>query len=254
MKNKCLAFVAAILECETPLQDPGHFLELLASSQARRLDDQRVSMSHFPGLRLSTSSPPCTPPTSSTDQARQGNGMLEQSCHMGSFFGGGGGPGLNPGPKSVCFLPAPSPGTDTPQTPSLYSRLEANAEHPEGDEVFFDMLVKCQVGWPSQIFCSRNPSVAATVLGNHWHHHAEATTVSHACFVTSFTRAPGWTTRGVLPHLPSTRGQPFRTRTFSASSSAPSPTGWRSSVSLPRPSPHNPSRTDPFKTFHLAAG
>uniref|UniRef100_A0A665TTA3 G-protein-signaling modulator 2-like n=1 Tax=Echeneis naucrates TaxID=173247 RepID=A0A665TTA3_ECHNA len=70
----------SISECETPLQDPGHFLELLASSQARRLDDQRVSMSHFPGLRLSTS-----------------------SLH-----------------------------------------LEASAEQTEGDDVFFDMLVKCQ--------------------------------------------------------------------------------------------------------------
>uniref|UniRef100_A0A668AWP4 G protein signaling modulator 2, like n=1 Tax=Myripristis murdjan TaxID=586833 RepID=A0A668AWP4_9TELE len=76
----------SILECETPLQDPGHFLELLASSQARRLNDQRASLSHFPGLRLSISDP----------------------------------------------------------TPSLYSHLEANAEHPEGDDVFFDMLVKCQ--------------------------------------------------------------------------------------------------------------
>lgn len=116
----------SILECETPLQDPGHFLELLASSQARRLDDQRVSMSHFPGLRLSTSSPPCTPPTSSTDQAR---------------------------PQ------VPSPGTDTPQTPSLYSRLEANAEHPEGDEVFFDMLVKCQGSRLDDQRCAAPPSV-----------------------------------------------------------------------------------------------
>uniref|UniRef100_A0A3P8SYX1 G protein signaling modulator 2, like n=1 Tax=Amphiprion percula TaxID=161767 RepID=A0A3P8SYX1_AMPPE len=41
----------SISEHETPLQDPGHFLELLASSQARRLDDQRVNLSHFPGLR-----------------------------------------------------------------------------------------------------------------------------------------------------------------------------------------------------------
>uniref|UniRef100_A0A672HL67 G-protein-signaling modulator 2-like n=1 Tax=Salarias fasciatus TaxID=181472 RepID=A0A672HL67_SALFA len=52
----------------TPSQDPGHFLELLASSQARRLNDQRVSLSHFPGLRPSTSSQPRTPSTSSTDQ------------------------------------------------------------------------------------------------------------------------------------------------------------------------------------------
>lgn len=58
----------AILEREPPLQDPGHFLELLASSQGRRLDDQRVSMSHFPGLKLSTSNPPRTLSTSSTDQ------------------------------------------------------------------------------------------------------------------------------------------------------------------------------------------
>lgn len=75
----------AILECETPLQDPGHFLELLASSQARRLDDQRVSMSHFPGLRLSTSNPPCTPPTCSPDQAHpQGTDVLKtRQVHSG---------------------------------------------------------------------------------------------------------------------------------------------------------------------------
>ncbi|TWW58241.1 G-protein-signaling modulator 2 [Takifugu flavidus] len=96
----------SILERETPLQDPGHFLELLASSQARRLDDQRVSLSHFPGLRLSTSSPPHTHSTSSTDPV----------------------------------LPAaPAASTDTP---SQYR--EAKAEQPDGDDVFFDMLVKCQ--------------------------------------------------------------------------------------------------------------
>ncbi|CAM4676045.1 unnamed protein product [Leuciscus chuanchicus] len=31
---------------------PGHFLDLLASSQSRRLDEQRVSVSNLPGLRL----------------------------------------------------------------------------------------------------------------------------------------------------------------------------------------------------------
>uniref|UniRef100_A0A8C4HMW6 G-protein-signaling modulator 2 n=1 Tax=Dicentrarchus labrax TaxID=13489 RepID=A0A8C4HMW6_DICLA len=89
----------SILECETPLQDPGHFLELLASSQARRLDDQRVSLSHFPGLRL-----------------------------------------------------------NTPHTPSLYSRLEASAEQPEGDDVFFDMLVKCQGSRLNDQRCAAPPS------------------------------------------------------------------------------------------------
>ncbi|XP_068175150.1 G-protein-signaling modulator 2-like isoform X2 [Antennarius striatus] len=101
----------SILDSETPSQDPAHFLELLASSQSRRLDDQRVSLSHFPGLRLSTSNPPRTPSTSSTDQ------VLPQ---------------------------APVSHTDTPHIPSLYSRLETSAEQPEGDDVFFDMLVKCQ--------------------------------------------------------------------------------------------------------------
>lgn len=43
------------------------------------------------------------------------------------------------------FLLAPTSSTDTPHTPSLYSRLEASTEQPEGDDVFFDMLVKCQV-------------------------------------------------------------------------------------------------------------
>uniref|UniRef100_A0AAQ5X1L4 G protein signaling modulator 2, like n=1 Tax=Amphiprion ocellaris TaxID=80972 RepID=A0AAQ5X1L4_AMPOC len=87
----------SISEHETPLQDPGHFLELLASSQARRLDDQRVNLSHFPGLRLNTSNPPRTPSTSSIDQ-------------------------------------------------------------PEGDEVFFDMLVKCQGSRLNDQRCAAPPS------------------------------------------------------------------------------------------------
>ncbi|XP_019128448.1 G-protein-signaling modulator 2 isoform X1 [Larimichthys crocea] len=115
----------SILECETPLQDPGHFLELLASSQARRLDDQRASVSHFPGLRLSTSSPPHIPSTSSTDQVH---------------------------PQALI------PSTDTPHTPSLYSRLEASSEQPEGDDVFFDMLVKCQGSRLNDQRCAAPPS------------------------------------------------------------------------------------------------
>ncbi|CAL8306330.1 unnamed protein product [Lota lota] len=47
-----------VLAGEAPSRDPGHFLELLACSQGRRLDDQRVGESHFPGFRLSSSSPP----------------------------------------------------------------------------------------------------------------------------------------------------------------------------------------------------
>ncbi|XP_029285356.1 G-protein-signaling modulator 2-like isoform X2 [Cottoperca gobio] len=115
----------SILECETPLQDPGHFLELLASSQSRRLDDQRVSLNHFPGLRLSTSNPPHTPSTSSTDQIP---------------------------------LQAPISSTDAHHTPSLYSRLEASAEQPEEDDVFFDMLVKCQGSRLNDQRCAAPPS------------------------------------------------------------------------------------------------
>ncbi|XP_040895690.1 G-protein-signaling modulator 2-like isoform X2 [Toxotes jaculatrix] len=113
----------SISECETPLQDPGHFLELLASSQARRLDDQRVSLSHFPGLHLNTSSPPRTPSTSSTDQ-----------------------------------VPTQAPISSTTHTPSLYSRIEASAEQPEGDDVFFDMLVKCQGSRLNDQRCAAPPS------------------------------------------------------------------------------------------------
>ncbi|CAJ1061094.1 G-protein-signaling modulator 2-like isoform X2 [Xyrichtys novacula] len=115
----------SILECATPLQDPGHFLELLASSQARRLDDQRVSLSHFPGLRLSTSNPPRTPSTSSTDKAHPPAQITNPESH----------------------------------TPSLFSRLEASAEQPEGDDVFFDMLVKCQGSRLNDQRCAAPPSV-----------------------------------------------------------------------------------------------
>ncbi|XP_072294303.1 G-protein-signaling modulator 2-like isoform X2 [Eucyclogobius newberryi] len=100
----------SILDREASSQDPGHFLELVASSQARRLDDQRASLSHFPGLRLSTSSPLHTPDTSA-----------------------------EPAPAHV-----PSSRAEVPQTRSLYDHLEASADQPETDEVFFDMLVKCQ--------------------------------------------------------------------------------------------------------------
>ncbi|XP_076026261.1 G-protein-signaling modulator 2-like isoform X2 [Genypterus blacodes] len=100
----------SISECNTPFQDPGQFMELLASSQARRLNDQRVSLSHFPGLRLGTSNPPHVPSASNNmDQAD-----------------------------------AQAPSTDPPQRPSLYSRLETAEEQAGGDDVFFDMLVKCQ--------------------------------------------------------------------------------------------------------------
>ncbi|KAM7388180.1 hypothetical protein PAMP_024374 [Pampus punctatissimus] len=116
----------SILEHETPLQDPGPFLELLASSQGRRLDDQRVSMSHFPGLKLNTSNLPHTHSTFSTGQV----------------------------PSQ-----APTSSTETPQTPSLYSRIEASAEQPEGDDVFFDMLVKCQGSRLNDQRCAAPPSV-----------------------------------------------------------------------------------------------
>ncbi|KAJ3599276.1 hypothetical protein NHX12_033239 [Muraenolepis orangiensis] len=42
-------------------QEPAHFLELLAYSQDRRLDDQRVSIGHFPAP-VSITDPPCSPP------------------------------------------------------------------------------------------------------------------------------------------------------------------------------------------------
>nr|XP_061831642.1 G-protein-signaling modulator 2-like isoform X1 [Nerophis lumbriciformis] len=101
----------SILDGEAPLQDPGHFLELLASSQARRLDDQRVSLSHFPGLRLSTCNRPSTPSTSSENQA-------PVQVHISS-----------PDPAHI---------------QSQYNCMEPSTEQPEGDDVFFDMLVKCQ--------------------------------------------------------------------------------------------------------------
>ncbi|KAK7889890.1 hypothetical protein WMY93_025450 [Mugilogobius chulae] len=100
----------SILDREAPSQDPGHFLELLASSQARRLDDQRASLSHFPGLRLSTCNPLHTPDTSAEPAQAQ----------------------------------VPKSSAEVRHTRSLFDHLEASADQPESDDVFFDMLVKCQ--------------------------------------------------------------------------------------------------------------
>ncbi|XP_051929369.1 G-protein-signaling modulator 2-like [Hippocampus zosterae] len=114
-----------ILDCEAPLQDPAHFLELLASSQARRLDDQRVSLSHFPGLRLSTCNRPSTPSTSSENQD----------------------------PSQ-----APISNADPAHTPSQYSCDETSINQLEGDDVFFDMLVKCQGSRLNDQRCAAPPS------------------------------------------------------------------------------------------------
>ncbi|KAF6733406.1 G-protein-signaling modulator 2 [Oryzias melastigma] len=111
-------------EQNTPSQDPGHFLERLASCQAHRLDDQRASGSHFPGLHLSTCNPPHIPSTSSTE----------------------------PAPPQVR-----TPSAESPHIPSPYSHLEASAEPPEADDVFFDMLVKCQGSRLNDQRCSAPP-------------------------------------------------------------------------------------------------
>ncbi|XP_077439412.1 G-protein-signaling modulator 2-like isoform X3 [Vanacampus margaritifer] len=115
----------SILDCEAPLQDPGHFLELLASSQARRLDDQRVSLSHFPGLRLSTCNQPSTPSTSSENQD----------------------------PSQ-----APISSADQAHTPSQYSCIETSTDQSEDDDVFFDMLVKYQGSRLNDQRCAAPPS------------------------------------------------------------------------------------------------
>lgn len=139
---------------EATTQDPGHFLELLASSQGRRLDDQRVSLSHFPGLRLSSSSSPPAFSTSVPEQAHaQGDHNTMTSTHQSaaatlfnvdSFQ-------THPGFTST----APTSSSVPPPSPSPCIRLDSPAEPPEGED-FFDMLVKCQVtrqGW-SGLLCS----------------------------------------------------------------------------------------------------
>lgn len=73
-------FSPAASEQNAASQDPGHFLERLASCQAHRLDDQRASGSHFPGLHLSTCNPPHIPSTSSTDPAPPQGSLWDSSC------------------------------------------------------------------------------------------------------------------------------------------------------------------------------
>ncbi|CAB1323951.1 unnamed protein product [Coregonus sp. 'balchen'] len=70
--------------------EPGHFLDLWASSQGSQLDEQRASVgSSLPGLRLSTSDQPISPHT-------------------------------------------------------MLSHLMTSFDQPQADDIFFDMLVKCQ--------------------------------------------------------------------------------------------------------------
>ncbi|XP_014024341.1 G-protein-signaling modulator 2 isoform X2 [Salmo salar] len=86
--------------CEANLE-PGHFLDLLATSQGRRLDEQRASVgSSFPGLRLCTSNHSLSPPI---------------------------------------------------------SPLMTSADKPQADDVFFDMLVKCQGSRLNDQRCTEPP-------------------------------------------------------------------------------------------------
>lgn len=89
-------------------------------------------MTPFPGLRVNTSNQPCTPSTSNIDQVQS---------------------------------QVPVPTANTTRTPSLYGRLEASSEQPEGDDVFFDMLVKCQGSRLNDQRCAAPPSTtkASTV-------------------------------------------------------------------------------------------
>lgn len=97
-------------------------------------------MTPFPGLRVNTSNQPCTPSTSNTDQVQsQGKECKEKPTFILSLL-----PIISRKGFLVFFL-VPVPTANTTCTPSLYGRLEASSEQPEGDDVFFDMLVKCQV-------------------------------------------------------------------------------------------------------------
>nr|XP_046246794.1 G-protein-signaling modulator 2-like isoform X2 [Scatophagus argus] len=96
------------------------FFDLLSRFQGTRLDDQRCSLLDGPSHLPAQSSPSSTPP--------------------------------------VAERKSPDSSADTPHTPSLYSRLEASAEHPEGDDVFFDMLVKCQGSRLNDQRCAAPPS------------------------------------------------------------------------------------------------
>lgn len=70
---------------------------------------------------------------------------------------------------SYQFLhPAPVASTDTPYTPSLYSCLEANAEQPEADDVFFDMLVKYQVRRKSGMSLLTNCVLTGSTKNNYY--------------------------------------------------------------------------------------
>ncbi|XP_030228427.1 G-protein-signaling modulator 2 [Gadus morhua] len=111
---------------EVPSWDQGHFLELMACSQGCRPDDQRVSESHFPGFRLSNSSPP---PTLSTSKPEQANAQ------------------------------APISSSDPPPTSSRGSHLDPSAETPEGND-FFAMLMKCQGSRLDDQRCAAPPPAA----------------------------------------------------------------------------------------------
>uniref|UniRef100_A0A8D2NAM8 G protein signaling modulator 2 n=1 Tax=Zonotrichia albicollis TaxID=44394 RepID=A0A8D2NAM8_ZONAL len=108
------------------------FLELLASSQSRRLDEQRASLSHLPGLRQSQSQLP---------SQSQGQGQLpglrqSQSQLPSQSQSQGQGQGQSQGQL---------PGLRQQQHRShaLLGQLGAGA-NGDLDDDFFDILIKCQ--------------------------------------------------------------------------------------------------------------
>uniref|UniRef100_A0A3B5LD41 G protein signaling modulator 2, like n=1 Tax=Xiphophorus couchianus TaxID=32473 RepID=A0A3B5LD41_9TELE len=110
------------------------FFDLLSRFQGNRMDDQRCTLD---GLNRSSTQPS---PTSSLP-VESGTIYIDPG-HFLELLASSQAHRLDDQRVSLNQLPGLR--LNTPRAPSLYSHLEDNADGPEGDEVFFDMLVKCQ--------------------------------------------------------------------------------------------------------------
>ncbi|TNN67814.1 G-protein-signaling modulator 2 [Liparis tanakae] len=112
------------------LGDEG-FFDLLSRFQSNRMDDQRCSIQDA-GSRLSLSSGSESPPTAirkSVSDSANVSGAHGRRLEESSAAAGGSLPGLR---------------LKQHGNQAVLSHLMANADNPEPDDNFFDMLVKCQ--------------------------------------------------------------------------------------------------------------
>lgn len=120
------------------------FFDLLTRFQGSRMDDQRCSLLDGPLSHSIPSSPRTAPPVEVSNYI-SGVETSPKPGHVLDLVATSQGRQSDDHRASVSSLPGLlNCNVDQPQSPPVLNQLVAGADQPEGDDDFFDMLIKCQ--------------------------------------------------------------------------------------------------------------